>query len=185
MPTGVRLARTSDIDAIAGVQQRAWRAQFPGLLPGAVLAALDARELADAWGEAIVRPPSPMHRVLVAIDSAASGTDQVPGVDRVVGYSAIGPQDGVNTGEMFDLVIDPASTGHGHGSRLMQAAVDHLRGAGIDTVLTWIPLDDRSRRTFLEAAGWAPDGAFRDIDAAGTVVRQVRLVTSIAPDAGQ
>lgn len=176
MPTGARLARTSDTDAIADVQVRAWRARFAGLLPDEVLSGLDARDIADAWGSSIVRPPTPGHRVLVAIDGDRG--------DRVVGYAALGPDSSqiAGTGELFDLVIDPSATGQGHGSRLMQAAIDHLRGAGLVTVHLWIPLEDAARRSFLESAGWGPDGAFRDIDVSGTVVREVRFVTDIGTD---
>ena len=178
MPTGARLARTSDADAIAGVQQRAWRVQFADLLPEHVLAGLDVRALADAWGESIVRPPSPRHRVLVAIDGETADGDMV------IGYAAIGPETSPDAtgagGELLDLVIDPTATGCGHGSRLMQAAVDHLRSSGCDTASTWIPLDDAARRSFLGSAGWGPDGAFRDLDVEGTIIRQVRFVTDIA-----
>ena len=174
MPTGARLARSSDADAIAAVQQRAWRVQFAELLPAHVLAALDARTLADEWGASILRPPTPQHRVLVAID-ADSGAG-----DCVVGYAAIGPDESLTGGaELLDIVIDPSATRRGHGSRLMQAAVDHLRAAGFETVHIWIPVDDAPRRAFLESAGWGPDGAHRDLDADGAILRQVRLVTDI------
>lgn len=176
MPTGARLARRSDAPAIAEVQQRAWRAQFADVLPGHVLDTLDLHALADQWASSIQQPPTPNHRVLVAIEGdAGSG-------DSVIGYAAIGPDDAgdAHTGELLDLVIDPSITRRGHGSRLMQAAVDHLRGAGFDTACTWIPIDDAVRRSFLESAGWGPDGAFRDLDAEGTTIRQVRLVTDIA-----
>jgi GNAT superfamily N-acetyltransferase len=126
--------------------------------------------------------------LLVAVDG-------VPG--EVVGYAAIGPcadpdADAV-TGELLALEIDPALTRKGHGSRLMAAAADHARAAGISTWVTWCPLADEARRAFLQAAGWGPDSAYRDIqvgweraegDSNGEpiVVREVRMVTDLNPD---
>lgn len=175
MPTGARLARTSDVDAIAEVQIRAWRTQYAGLLGQRMIDGLDAQALADAWGDAILRPPSPRHRVLVATDGAE---------DSVVGYAAVGPGedpgDGASTGQLHDLVIDPQHQGQGHGSRLMAAAVDTMRAAGFTEAVTWIATADDGRRRFLESGGWGPDGAFRELADADAVVRQIRLVTDIA-----
>ena len=160
MSAGARLARTSDVDDLVAIQMRAWTA-YGDLLPP-----LDAEELAAAWGDAIVRPPSPMHRVLVAVD----GPD-------VVGYAAIAPADDA-VGEVLDLVVDPAHVGHGHGSRLMAACIDHLREAGLTTAVTWLLADDEVRRRFFTSAGWGPDGASRTLGDGVREVRQVRLVTA-------
>lgn len=174
MPTGARLARTSDVDDIAALQVRAWQLSFRDLLAPETLNALDAGTLAPQWAAAILTPPSPRHQVLVAIDSES-------GSDAVVGYAAIGPDDDpdadATTGQIFDLLIDPAHLGAGHGSRLMTAAVDHLRSNGATAATTWILLDDPLRRAFFESAGWGPDGAFRDLEVDGRAVRQIRLVT--------
>jgi hypothetical protein len=76
----------------------------------------------------------------------------------------------------------------------MAAAADHARAAGISTWVTWCPLADEARRAFLQAAGWGPDSAYRDIqvgweravgDASGEpiVVREVRMVTDLSSEA--
>jgi len=186
--SGARLARTPDVDDIARIQVSAWRSA--GLLPGAALDSLEADDLSMVWAGAILNPPTPGHQLLVAVDG-------IPG--EVVGYAAIGPcadpDADAYTGELLALEIDPSLTRLGHGSRLMAAAADHARAAGITTWVTWCPLADEPRRAFLQAAGWAPDSAYRDIqvgweDAApdgadepqAIVVREVRMVTDLSTE---
>lgn len=176
--SGVRLARTSDVDGIADVNVRSWRQRFTGTLPADILDAMDPSDLAMVWASGILNPPTTGHRLLVAVE----GSD-------VVGYAAIGPSqdpDAVaGTGELLALEVDPAQQRGGHGSRLLAAAVEHARAGGLDTVLVWCPLDDEPRRGFLQSAGWAPDSAYRDLDVGRAedgddrLVREVRLITAI------
>ena len=176
--SGVRLARTSDVDGIADVNVRSWRQRFADTLPQDTLDGLDPRDLAMVWASGILNPPTPGHRLLVAVEEP-----------DVVGYAAIGPsQDpdaAAGTGELLALEVDPARQREGHGSRLLAAAVDHARSGGLDTLLVWCALDDEPRRAFLQSAGWAPDSAYRDVavgwnEADGDrVVREVRLVAGI------
>lgn len=176
--SGVRLARTSDVDGIAEVNVRSWRQRFAATLPAEVLDAMDPSDLAMVWASGILNPPTTGHRLLVAVE----GSD-------VVGYAAIGPSQDPDaeaaTGELLALEVDPELQRLGHGSRLLAAAVEHARIAGLDTVLVWCPLDDEPRRGFLQSAGWAPDSAYRDLavgraqDGAERLVREVRLTVAI------
>lgn len=178
MPTGARLARTSDVDDIAAVQVRAWRQTYAGLIPEGMLDDLDPIQLAFAWAHGILNPPTVRHRLLVAIDGAS-------GTDEVVGYAAIGPSadpdcaGDTRIGELLALAIDPTYQRMGHGSRLMAAAIDYLRADGSVEANTWVAVGDETRRAFLLAAGWGPDSAYRDLDVDGQPVREVRLVTRL------
>lgn len=177
MPTGVRAARTPDVDDIAAVQIRAWRVIYATVLPPDHLAALDPADLAMGWASAILNPPTPRHRLLVAIDSST-------GSDAIAGYAAFGPSADPDadetTAELLALVIDPGATRIGHGSRLVAAAVDHLGAAGTQTITTWLPLSDEIGRAFFISAGWGPDAAYRDRVITGDqVIREVRLVSDI------
>lgn len=174
--SGVRLARTPDVDDVAAVNIRSWRLRFAGVVPDDVLDAMDAGDLAMVWASGILNPPTPGHRLLVAVHD-----------NRVVGYAAIGPsQDPDADGETAELValeVEPDQLRQGHGSRLMAAAVDHLRAAGMTSVVTWCPVHDEARRTFLQSAGWGPDSAYRDLavgvsaEGSDLIVREVRLAT--------
>lgn len=176
--SGVRLARMTDVDGIAAVNVSAWRSRFADVLPSDTLAELDPDDLAMTWASAILNPPTASHRLLAAVDD---GT--------VVGYAAIGPaQDpdrDAHTVELLALEVSPDATRRGHGSRLMAAAVDHARGAGMAAAVTWCPVGDEVRRSFLLSAGWGPDSAYRDLlvgatpDGQDLLVREVRLVTDL------
>jgi hypothetical protein len=57
-----------------------------------------------------------------------------------------------------------------------------LRDAGFTMLRMWVPEADEERRTFLQDAGFAADGAARLLDAAGdgtTTVREVRLSAAL------
>jgi ribosomal protein S18 acetylase RimI-like enzyme len=85
-------------------------------------------------------------------------------------------------GELGEFTIDPDETRQGHGSRLLQAAVDTLTADGFTRVVCWVDSTDDAFRGFLTSAGWAPDGASRELaDEAGAgAVKQVRLHTGLA-----
>lgn len=181
---GVRPARRADAAAVADVQVRTWRQGYRDLLPAAVLAEVTspaARETwRERWAEAATAPPSPRHRLLVAVAA-----------DLVVGFAAHGPaeeadHDPGTTAELITLVVDPLHGRAGHGSRLLAATVDLLREDGVTTLVTWAFEDDEVTRAFLGSAGWAPDGTARTLDM-GEPIRQIRLhtdITDIAGDAG-
>lgn len=175
MSNSVRLARTSDVDDIAAVQARSWRQAYASILPTSVLDSLDPAEMAFEWGRALLS--GEQHRVFVAV---AEGTG------AIVGAASVGPcgdpdLEGAAVGEIGALFVDPDHQRAGHGSRLMHAAVDLLRGTGIDECVTWIALDDEARRAFFTSAGWGPDSAYRDLQIpdAPDALREVRLVTAL------
>jgi GNAT superfamily N-acetyltransferase len=151
----VRPARPGDVPAIAAVQARAWRAAYADLLDPGTLDRLTPEALAGPWREAVTQPPSPRHAVLVALAD-----------DLVVGFAAAAPSEdadaGADDGELVALAVDPAHQHAGHGSRLLAAAADHLRDAGLRSVAAWTPAGDAPRRAFLASAGLREDGATRD-----------------------
>jgi len=151
---GVRPAVARDVQAIAAVHARAWQAAYRDVLPPAVRDALSNAELVAAWDTAVRNPPSTGHRVLVA--TAA---------DLVTGFAAATPSadpDGADGDvELVALEVDPAHQNSGHGSRLLNAAVDTARDAGAARLLVWVPAVDNPRVAFFTAAGLTADGAER------------------------
>lgn len=159
----VRRARPEDAPAIAAIQRAAWRQDYPPEL-AARLAALDPEQVTQSWLAAISGPPSPQHVVLVALGSR-----------QVVGFAAVTPVD------IVALEVHPDFRGAGHGSRLLNAAVDEVREHGSATIGTWILASDDARARFLSAAGLQPDGRQRrlsDEDGSDEVV-EVRYAATL------
>jgi GNAT superfamily N-acetyltransferase len=175
----VRIAWADDAPAIAEVQLRAWPDLYGELLPSeAIPSGTEALEQASAaWRGSLTTPGDARNRVLVALER-----------NRVVGFAITGPAadpdcDPVGDGELQDLTVDPDERGKGHGSRLLQAAVDTLVADRFTRAVTWVLSADDDLRQFLDQAGWAPDTAHRELDLDGsgaTLVKQVRLHTALS-----
>jgi GNAT superfamily N-acetyltransferase len=172
----VRPARAEDVEAIVDVQVAAWQEMYHALLPEPVLAEMAGAEARAAftaqWRSAVSSPPTSRHRLLVAVDEGA-----------VAGFAAFGPAQDPDRwpgtdAEIFAFHIAPGLTRRGHGSRLLHAVVDHLVDDGFHAVYVWTLEQANPVRSFLEQAGWAPDGARRELDP-GTVVPMVRLHAAI------
>ncbi|MCW2888008.1 MAG: GCN5-related N-acetyltransferase [Streptosporangiaceae bacterium] len=181
---GVRPARQEDAATIADIQVRAWRTGYAGVVPTPALAAMTTAEAQavwqERWAEAVTAPPSPRHRLLVAVQRHTM-TD-----DTVVGFAAHTPAadadcDPATTAELLTLLVDPMAGRAGHGSRLLAATVDLVREDAVTKMVTWVFPADRAMRGFLEPAGWAEDGARRQLDL-GEPVPMVRLHTDLGTD---
>jgi len=174
----VRVAWSADAEAIATVQVRAWRHGYAGVLPQEVLDSLDAQVMAAQWSEAIERPAEARTRVLVALDRAT-----------VVGFALTAVADDPDAdpavdGQVAEFVVAPEQRRAGHGSRLVQACADTMVADRFTRATIWVTSTDDALRGFLTEAGWAPDGAHRELDLTGdgsTLVKQVRLHTGLGP----
>lgn len=174
----VRVAWADDAPAIAALQLRTWPETYAGVLPpDAFPSGPEAVEqAAAAWHASLTRPADARHRALVALEH-----------NRVVGFAVTGPAgdpdcDPVADAELAELTVDPAERGRGHGSRLLQAAADTMRADRFGRAVLWTVATDDALRRFLADAGWAPDGAHRELDLDGegtTTVKQVRLHTRL------
>jgi GNAT superfamily N-acetyltransferase len=176
----VRPARAGDAEQLARVQVASWRGSFAGIVPPDLLAELTSEEAEgvwrDRWREAITNPPTSKHRVLAAV------TETPP--RELVGFVSAGPATDADRwpatdAEIYEFRVAPDRTGQGHGGRLMHAAADTLAGDGFHTVSIWVLEADVSLRRFLEAAGWAADGARAELDV-GIRVPVARLHTAIS-----
>ncbi|WP_296138315.1 GNAT family N-acetyltransferase [uncultured Tessaracoccus sp.] len=167
----VRLAMPAEAADIALVQRRAW-SEHPQLR--GVLEQLPLEDATTVWHAAITRPALASMRVLVAL-----------GEDGVVGFVVTQPADdpdaGAEVGQIGEFVVDPDARRAGHGSRLMQAAIDTLVTDGFTVATTWVPTSDDVMREFLRAAGWGPDGAHQEagVESGEQSVKLTRYHTAI------
>jgi ribosomal protein S18 acetylase RimI-like enzyme len=172
----VRLAWPAEAATIADLQRRSWATQWPAKLAELMLSSVSLAEMVESWRTAIERPPEASFRVLVATDATR----------RVVGFATTMPNqdddaDRSTDGAIDQFVIDPPAQHQGHGSRLLNACADTLQADGFVRASCWVNAADDRLRRFLTSAGWAADGASREIGPEDESVRlkQVRLHTSL------
>lgn len=173
----VRAAREADVPAVVRIQVAGWRTDFAELLPAPVLDEVTGEEAAEQfraqWHAAVTQPPSSRHRLLVATHERA-----------VVGFTAIGPAidpdrwPGTDA-EIYALHVAPEHLREGHGSRLLNAAVDHMVDDRFSAVYVWVPEAETALGRFLAASGWRPDGARRELDAGAGTIPMVRMHAAI------
>ncbi|HEX5741804.1 MAG TPA: GNAT family N-acetyltransferase [Pilimelia sp.] len=182
----VRPARPAEADAIARIQLGTWREAYRRLLPRHVLDAVEEPDLAAAWRTAITAPPTPRHRVLVAVEQGEQ--------EQLVGFAASGPADAealapqepplpADVAAVTELLVVPRWGRRGHGSRLLAASVDLWRGDGFRVAVAWAYERDPATRGFLQAAGWEPDGTVRALDVDDLLVNQLRLHVALTAGA--
>ncbi|SEP14330.1 GNAT family N-acetyltransferase [Trujillonella endophytica] len=168
----VRPARPDDAPDMARVQAVTWRTAFRSVLPADVLDEWDEAAAAEVWRATVVRPPTPAHGVVVALDGAT-----------VVGFAAYGPPevdpgepasaDGPTT-ELAILLVEPRWGRRGHGSRLLAAVADLAGATGAARLSMWVAEADEVTARFLESAGWARAGWARTLDTGDEPLREVR-----------
>jgi len=181
----VRPARPDDAAEIGRLQLATWRYAYRRILPREVLAGMDETWMTHRWRTSIENPPSPRHRVLVAVEQAEQA--------YLVGFAATGEADETalapdedpsallrpDIAAITDLLVEPRWGRRGHGSRLLAACTDLWREDGFTTALAWAFEADTTYRGFLTSAGWELDGAARDLDVNGMLVTQLRLHTAL------
>lgn len=181
----VRPATPLDASEIARIQLTTWRHAYRRILPQEVVDGIDDGWITQRWQTSIEAPPTPRHRVLVAIEQAQQA--------YLVGFVATGEADetalapdedpaGVlrpDVAAVTDLLVEPRWGRRGHGSRLLAAATDLWREDGFTTAVAWAFEADAAMRAFLTSAGWELDGASRALDVEDLLVPQVRLHTSL------
>jgi len=149
---GIRAAAATDADAMAEVFVAAWRQAYPGVVPDAVLAALDHDRTAR-WLTGLIdgRPEG----------NTVGQTDVAVRDGQVIGFVRYGTRTGEPGGYVFGLYVHPAQAGHGTGRSLLSHAEQRLREQGSDTVsLHVFEANERARRLYAKA-GYAPDGSTR------------------------
>lgn len=168
----MRDATAADASAIATIQITCWTHDYDW--PPEIYTALEASDPEMQWARAVIAPPGPGYRLMVATHSS-----------DVVGYAALAPSHDADAeageAQVVAWEVEPAHRRHGHGSRLLAAVADHARSIGAHSLSIWIASHDEPRRRLLTEAGFGPDGAHRTVqvdDGWGgddVTMRQVRL----------
>jgi RimJ/RimL family protein N-acetyltransferase len=165
----VRSARIEDVAEIAEIHVRSWQSAYAGLIPQSYLESLTPAQREPGWTRAIQDGDASRGAVLVATDDRG----------RPVGFARVGesrdPDSAApDVGEVRAIYLAPESWGTGAGRALMTAALSRLTDLGYQQATLWV-LDSNARaRRFCEAAGFHPDGAVKDDDSRGFILREIR-----------
>ncbi len=176
-PGFVRPATAADATAIAMMQETCWRHDYSW--PESIFDAVTASDAELAWARAVIAPPGPAHRLVVAT------RDEGP-----VGFAGIAPCLDADaepaTGAIVAWEVLPGARGGGHVSRLVAALADSATSVGARALSVWIATADDHRLRILLSAGFDSDGAHREIAyddtdigdpavASPVTLRQIRL----------
>lgn len=174
MTNSVRLAWPTDAALISGIQRRGWQQKYPAEIWKLLCQQVNLDQMQSSWRRAIQAAPLAQQRVLVASDSR----------NKVAGFAVVGPSPDADSdpecGAIVEFWIDPMQQNLGHGSRLMQAAIDTLRADGFQLVTWWLLSTDDALRQFAQSAGWEADGAHQELGLdENHRIRQIRLHVNI------
>lgn len=150
----VRPATLGDEDAIGRIQIDSWVGALGERLGRKRHEAFDRAAIVAGWASSIASPPTEGHKVFVATCDGA-----------VVGFAAVAPPN-----QIVAFEIDPERRRRGHGSRLLAAAVDHLKAHGATEMKLWSLSNDKVRQHFLKSAGFAEAGISRELEGPGIAI---------------
>jgi GNAT superfamily N-acetyltransferase len=179
----VRPAEPSDAAEIARIQLTTWRTAYAGLLPAAVLDALDgaeaAEEAAATWLHTIEQGPA---RVFVAFEGpwcvgfcAAGAAPE----DESADASGTPVPDAERVALVSTLLVEPRWGRRGHGGRLVAETGRAMLADGLARGIAWVAEADKASLGFWQRAGWVADGTVRTLDAGGRPLREVRLTGTL------
>jgi RimJ/RimL family protein N-acetyltransferase len=165
----VRPAGIEDVAEIAEIHVRSWQAAYAGLIPQSYLDSLTPADREPRWARAIQNGNASRGGTLLVTDDG----------DRVVGFAWICESRDADSaagdvGEVRAIYLVPDAWGTGAGRALMTAALGRLTELGYQQATLWVLASNARARRFYAAAGFQPDGAVKDDDSRGFVLREIR-----------
>jgi len=160
----IRRAGERDAEDVSRIRVRSWQWAYRGLMADSVLDGLSADEGVEGWRRGLARQDR--WTWIAACDGVSCG------------FAATGPATdaaaGPGTAEVYAVYLEPERVGSGVGRELFETAVRNLRDVGFSRALLWVLDSNERARRFYEAAGWTADGAVKDEEWYGHVIREVR-----------
>lgn len=158
----VREARPEDADEIARVHVGTWQAAYREMVPDDYLDGLDVDARVSAYERfGILSDPS---RPMWVAEMGGA----------IVGFVNVGPsRDEPELGELYAIYVSRDSWSKGVGRSLIEVGVEWLRARYAQATL-WVLAENERTRRFYERAGWYFDGATKEDDLRGFVLKEVR-----------
>lgn len=154
----VEASTEEDLRAMSAIHARGWHKTYPGYVPEDYLREVITEE---RW--------VPLFR-----EGLAAGNwhglmlcrGEVPVACCTYGAARIQGAEGANYpgwGEIWSFYADPAETGHGYGSLLMEEALRRLRAAGYPACFVLVLRENEGARRFYARHGFVWDGTHVEI----------------------
>lgn len=89
-----------------------------------------------------------------------------------------------DTGEVYELYVDPSAQGRGGGTALLAAAEDWLLGAGFGRAELSVLAPNARARAFYASRGWEPTGRVIAVDLGTVAFDEVRMARSVERPVG-
>lgn len=170
-PVHLRRASVADAAGIAKVHNDGWRTAYSSLLPPEYLRCVTSQMREEFWREELKVESADRGPWLALID------------ERIIGFASGGmSRDEValtETGEVYQLFVDPECWSQGIRTNLIDHVSRDLREHGFDRVTFWVLADDTEARKFMAYLGWTADGATRFEECGGAQVEQVRFAHAL------
>ena len=147
--SSVRRATADDAPGIARVHVDSWRQTYEGVISDSFLRELSYENRQAYW-----------RKHLSAADKPATVYVATAGEQGIVGFAAVGPEQGQVGGfdaELFAIYLLRSHQGRGLGKALLHAAAAHLRAAGYKSMLLWVLADNPSRGFYEHFGGEVVD----------------------------
>ena len=165
----IRLAKAGDARAIAEVHVASSRAAYRDLVPAQTLLmkrTISQRE--QIW-----------QKILSEHETATLVLEER---GRLIGFVNVGAtrdpdKEAAVTAEINSIYLAPEHWGQGHGQRLCQSALAHLRRAGFREATLWVLAENQRARRFYEKLGFRFEGTMKTREKDG--LRIVRYVLEL------
>ncbi len=163
----IRTATVFDAPSIARIHVESWRAAYRGQMPDAVLAALNAEQLAMLWQEQIAQE---RRQVFVAEKggSIVGFCDLIPSRDEDALLGRVA--------EITAMDVPPEHWRKGVGGALCHSALTNAFRRGYRVVTPWVLDSNVAARHFFAAMGFGLDGATKTVMAIdGSQLHKIRF----------
>jgi len=158
----LRLARTTDLEAIVRVFLDCWTISYRRDLPAGLVDRITPAGARDLWAAALSNP-----ELAVLVDLRG---------DRVVGVASYAMPT-ADEGYVASLYVDPSAQGLGIGRRLLGSVEAQLAQAGRNRASLWVFAANAPSLAFYERQGWRRDGEVTTLPEWGEP--QVRMVKNL------
>jgi ribosomal protein S18 acetylase RimI-like enzyme len=160
----IRRALAEDVNGIARLHVSVWQAAYRGHVPDSYLDGLEPSQRAVMWSRALQDPTA---LVLVAVEGAS-----------IVGFCSSlpsrDPDASSSVAEISALYVDASCWRSGHGTRLLEAAIESARLSGFREMTLWVLAANVLARRFYEARGFSADALTKTEERPGFSLFEMR-----------